>query len=57
MYPRNFGSDKIVRMYIHPSCKQEWNIAFQPPARFGGKAESSLRLSLNFNVFTDVENR
>ena len=57
MYPRNFGSDKIVRTFIYPSCKLEWNIAFQQPARFGGKAESSLRLSLNFNVLTDMENR
>lgn len=41
----------------NPENENDLNITFQPTARFGGKAESSLRLSLNFNVFTGVENR
>ena len=39
MHPRSFGSDNIVRTeYVHtftPSCKPDWNFAFQVPARFG----------------------
>ena len=33
MHPRNFGSEKIVRMYVGTSCKPGWNFAFQALAR------------------------
>ena len=40
MYPRNVGSDKIVRTYVRlplPVRRSEI-LAFQAPARFGGKS-------------------
>ena len=46
MHPRSFGSDNIVRTeYVHtftPSCKPDWNFAFQVPAHFGGKSHNHL---------------
>ena len=38
MHPGNFGSDKIVLIYVRTSCKPGWNFAFQALARLGGKS-------------------
>ena len=37
---RNLGSEQIVRTYVAPSCKPEWNFDFEAPMRFGGKSYS-----------------
>ena len=70
LHRRNFRSDKIPRKYATPWCKQEWNIVFQVPARFGGKSHGRPDLKrekittrpipffqLNFNVYSDVDDR
>ena len=46
VHPRNFGFNKIFRTeYVPtsiPSCKPDWNFAFQVPAHFGGKSHNHL---------------
>ena len=46
VHPRNFGFNKIFRTeYVPtsiPSCKPDWNFAFQVPAHFDGKSHNHL---------------